>query len=335
MFKLVLIMAVVLISALSAVACGPGNESSSMTLYSGRSETLIQPLIDQFITDTGIDVRVKYGSTSGTVALLLEEGDASPADVVLLQDAGALGALAKEHKLAPLPQNLLTRVQAVFRSHDDDWVGISGRARTVVYNTEKLNPSDLPDSIQGFVHPKWKGRIGWAPTNGSFQAFVTALRITGSDAATKFWLEGIKANEPIVYPKNTPIVDAVGRGEVEVGFVNHYYLLRFLAEHGENFAARNYYPRGDAGGMMNVAGVGILESSKAKPVALKFIDYLLSESAQSYFSDETGEYPLIDGVASNPANPQLADLDILDIDLGNLDDLRGTLDLMREVGVIP
>ena len=186
MFKLVLIMAVVLISALSAVACGPGNESSSMTLYSGRSETLIQPLIDQFITDTGIDVRVKYGSTSGTVALLLEEGDASPADVVLLQDAGALGALAKEHKLAPLPQNLLTRVQAVFRSHDDDWVGISGRARTVVYNTEKLNPSDLPDSIQGFVHPKWKGRIGWAPTNGSFQAFVTALRITGSDAATKF-----------------------------------------------------------------------------------------------------------------------------------------------------
>ena len=335
MFKLTRILALLVISVVSAAACGIDNESDSITLYSGRSQTLIQPLIDNFITDTGIDVQVKYGSTSGTVALLLEEGDASPADVVLLQDAGALGALAKENKLGSIPNNLLTRVEATFRSHDHNWVGISGRARTVIYNTDKLTPADLPDSIQGFTNPEWKGRIGWAPTNGSFQAFVTALRITGGDATTKSWLEGIKANEPVVYPKNTPIVDAVGRGEVEVGFVNHYYLLRFLTEQGDGFAARNYYPRGDVGGMMNVAGVGILESSKAKPVALKFIDYLLSESAQTYFSDETGEYPLIDGVASNPANPQLADLDILDIDLGNLDDLRGTLDLMRDVGITP
>jgi iron(III) transport system substrate-binding protein len=335
MVKRSLILALLLLSAVSAIACESGNEPDSLTLYSGRSETLIQPLIDKFIADTGIDVRVKYGSTSGTVALLLEEGDASPADVVLLQDAGAIGALAKEKKLGPIPHNLLTRVQAKYRSHNDDWVGISGRARTVIYNTEKLTPASLPDSIQGFTHPEWKARIGWAPTNGSFQAFVTALRITEGDAATKSWLEGIKANEPVAYPKNTAIVDAVGRGEVEVGFVNHYYLLRFLAEHGEEFPARNYYPRGDVGGMMNVAGVGIMTSSTAKPIALKFIDYLLSESAQSYFSDETGEYPLIDGLSSNPANPQLSDLDVIHIDLGNLDDLRGTLDLMRDVGILP
>ncbi len=335
MFKRPLIFAAVVLLALAAAACGSDDDSKSLTVYSGRADTLIQPLIDQFISDTGIDVQVKYGSTSGTVALLLEEGDASPADVVLLQDAGALGALAKENRLADIPSELLERVDSKFRSHDNNWVGISGRARTVIYSTATLTPADLPDSVLDFVDPKWKGRIGWAPTNGSFQAFVTALRVTQGDDATKAWLEGIKANEPIDYPKNTPIVDAVGRGEVEVGFVNHYYLLRFLEEQGDGFAARNYYPPGDVGGMMNVAGVGVLGTSEAKDTAEQFIDYLLSESAQTYFADETGEYPLIAGVPSNPGNPQLADLNVPDIDLGNLDDLRGTLDLMREAGVLP
>jgi iron(III) transport system substrate-binding protein len=328
------LIAVLAVIASIAAACG-SDDDGSIVVYSGRTDTLIQPLIDQYIADTGNEVEVRYGSTSGTVSLLLEEGDASPADVVLLQDAGALGALAAENKLADLPENLLERVDAKFRSHHDNWVGISGRARTVIYSTETLTIEDLPASVLDFTDPKWKGRIGWAPTNGSFQAFVTALRITLGDGATKDWLEGIKANEPVDYPKNTPIVDAVGRGEVEVGFVNHYYLLRFLAEQGDDFAARNYFPPSDVGGMMNVAGVGILETSESKSAAEELIDYILSESAQSYFSDETGEYPLIAGVASNPANPQLADLNVLDIDLGSLDDLRGTLDLMRDAGVLP
>jgi iron(III) transport system substrate-binding protein len=334
MFKRPALLALIALLTLIAAACGSDDEQS-LIVYSGRSDTLIQPLIDQYIADTGIAVEVRYGSTSGTVALILEEGDASPADVVLLQDAGALGALAAEDKLADIPSELLDRVDSKFRSHHDNWVGISGRARTVIYSTATLTPADLPASVMDFVDPQWKGRIGWAPTNGSFQAFVTALRITEGDDATKAWLEGIKANEPIDYPKNTPIVDAVGRGEVEVGFVNHYYLLRFLAEQGDDFAARNYFPAEDVGGMMNVAGVGIMETSGAKDAAEAFIDYLLSASAQSYFSDETGEYPLIEGVASNPANPQLAELNVPDIDLSNLDDLRGTLDLMREAGVLP
>ena len=335
MFNGPLVFTMVALFALVAPACGSGDDSNTVTVYSGRSNTLIQPIIDQFIEDTGVTVKVRYGSTSGTVALLLEEGDASPADVVLLQDAGALGALEGEQRLAKISSDLLDLVDSKFRSHDDKWVGISGRARTVIYNTDTLSVADLPDSVMDFVDPKWKGKVGWAPTNGSFQAFVSALRVTEGDAATIAWLEGIKANEPIDYPKNTPIVDAVGRGEVEIGFVNHYYLLRFIAEQGEEFAARNYFPPGDVGGMMNVAGVGIMDSSEAKDVAEEFIGYLLSEKAQQYFSDETGEYPLITGVASNPNNPQLADLNVPEIDLGNLDDLRGTLDLMREAGVLP
>ena len=243
----------------------------------------MQPLLTQFEEETGIKALVRYASTSGTVALLLEEGDNSPADVVLLQDAGALGALEKEGMLRSLPSELLDRVDPRFRSRSGSWVGVSGRARTVVYNVEAVDPErDLPNSILDFTDPKWSGRIGWAPANGSFQAFVTALRVTMGDDAAVAWLEGIDANEPTSFPNNTSIVEAVGRGDVEVGFVNHYYLHRFLAERGEGFGARNYYLKGDVGALVNVAGAGIIETTDggcAQALAEQLIEFLLGTEA--------------------------------------------------------
>ncbi|MCL0101839.1 iron ABC transporter substrate-binding protein [Dehalococcoidia bacterium] len=297
---------------------------------------MIQPLLDQFSADTGIEVKVRYGSTSGTVNLLLEEGTASPADVVLLQDAGALGALAKEDALITLPDDLLNRVDKRFRSWAGEWVGVSGRARTVIYNTTAIDPNrDLPASIHGFAEPEWRGRLGWAPANGSLQAFVTALRVIEGDAAAKTWLEGIKANKAVEYPKNTAIVDAVGRGEVEVGFVNHYYLYRFLKEKGASFGARNHYLPGGAGALINVAGVGISRTSDSQESSKRFVKYLLSEPAQRYFAEQTMEYPLTKGVDPAGDLPSLVSLNPPDIDLSNLDDLRGTLALLRKVGVLP
>jgi iron(III) transport system substrate-binding protein len=334
MGKAIRMLAFILITAAVLGGGGCGSDDKTITLYSGRSEALVQPIIDQFVEATGIDVAVRYGNTASTVALILEEGDATPADLVLLQDAGALGALAKEHVLANVPTEFLTRVDEKFRSREGEWVGISGRARTVIYNTESVTTGDLPASVLDFVDDEWKRRIGWAPTNGSFQAFVTALRIAQGDDAAKAWLEGIKANDPTDYPNNTSIVDAVGRGEVEVGFVNHYYLLRFLAEQGEGFGARNYFPSGDIGGLMNVAGVGIIARGDTD-AAEDLVDYLLQATAQTYFAQETGEYPLIIGIASRDGIPTLAELNVPDVDLSNLEDLRGTLDLMRDAGVLP
>ena len=329
------LLAVVLSATLALSACGSGNDNS-VTVYSGRSESLVQSLLAQFEEETGIEVLVRYASTSGTVALLLEEGDNSPADIVLLQDAGALGALEKEGMLRSLPSEILDRVEPRFRSRSGSWVGLSGRARTVVYNVEAVDPErDLPNSILDFTNPKWSGRIGWAPVNGSFQAFVTALRVTMGDDAAIAWLEGINANEPTSFPNNTSIVEAVGRGDVEVGFVNHYYMHQFLAERGEGFGARNYYLKGDIGALVNVAGAGIIETTGARDLAEQFIEFLLGTEAQRYFADETNEYPLAAGVESAAGVPSIAELDPPDIDLSNLDDLRGTLDLMRSVGVLP
>lgn len=315
----------------------PGTLSApaGLVVYSGRSEDLVGPIVESFEKATGIDVQVRYGDTAELAATILEEGNNSPADVYWAQDAGALGALAGAGRLQPLDDDILNRVEARFRSPDGVWVGLSGRARVVIYNTTLLQPDDLPDSIWGFTDPRWKGKIGWAPTNGSFQAFVTALRVLEGDARAREWLSGIQANQPKVYEGNTAIVDAAGKGEIEVGFVNHYYLFRFLKERGDSFPARNHtFPGGDVGNLINVAGAGILDTAKNVENAEAFIRFMLSEEAQAYFAEQTTEYPLVAGIAIDPRLKPLLEIETPDVDLSNLDDLEGTLQLLQELGIL-
>jgi len=314
----------------------PDLRGSEVVVYSGRSEVLVQPVLDAFAKSTGIKVRARYASTGAIAATILEEGRNSPADVVLMQDAGALGALSQAGLLDQLSDELLARVDPRFRSPKGEWVGVSGRARVVVYNTKSISPErDLPSSILGFTDPKWRGRIGWAPTNGSFQAFVTALRLQLGDAAARQWLEGIKANRPKDYPSNPAIVTAVATGEIDVGFVNHYYVHEFIRERGLDFQARNFYfTDRDIGAMVNVAGAGILKSSKHKDAARRLLDYLLGPEAQTHFAKETFEFPLIKGVPPPAGVPPLESLDPPKVNLGSLADLNGTLELMRKAGVL-
>ena len=237
--------------------------------------------------------------------------------------------------LRPLSEAVLGRVPARFRDPGDRWVGTTGRARVLVYNTELLTPEDLPDTVSGLTDARWKGRIGWAPTNGSFQAFVTALRLLEGEDAARDWLTGVLANEPTPYPNNVAIYQAVADGEVEVALSNHYYLFRFLSQHGEDFTARSVSPAGGgAGGLINISGVGVLDTAQNPEAAERFLAYLLSETVQERFARETFEYPLVPGVATDPAVTPLSEVNPPDLELGDLDDLRGTLDLLREVGAI-
>ena len=343
------LLVVLLTSALlGTAACGSsgdGNggsdgaqalEEADLVVYSGRNENLISPLLDQFTEATGIEVTARYGGSAELAAQLLEEGSRTPADVFLSQDAGALGALQDDGRLGPLDAAVLDKVPARYRSKDGRWVGVSGRSRVLVYNPTRGPEDPRPKSVFELTDPKYKGKVGYAPTNASFQSFVTAMRVVAGEERTRAFLEGFAANEPKAYDRNSLIVDAVDSGEIPLGLVNHYYLYEKASEAGglDKLTASNHlFPGDDVGSMVNVAGVGVLDGKQSREAAA-FVEYLLGPEAQKYFAEETKEFPLVAGVEADvPGLPPLESLKGPDIDLSELDTLAQTLALLDEVGL--
>jgi iron(III) transport system substrate-binding protein len=320
----------VLACALALPACGGGD---ALTVYSGRQERLVGPLIERFERESGVDVEVRYGDSAELAATLAEEGDGTPADLVLLQDAGALGSVEQAGLLAPLPRATLERIGERYRSPAGRWVGVTGRSRVVAYSTERVRPEELPDTIFGFTEPEWRGRIGFPPPNASFQAFVSAMRLTVGDERTRAWLEGIKRNEPTLLENNIQTNEAIAAGEIDVGFVNNYYLGELKAER-PGFPVENHYlrPR-DPGSLVNVSGAGIVAGSDRAAEAQRLVDFLLSEPAQRDFRERLFEYPLVEGIPAPEGSPPLEDLQGPDVDLRRLGGLlQSTLQLLNEVG---
>lgn len=311
--------------ALTATAC---SESASLTVYSGRTENLIGPLLDRFSEESGISVSVKYGSSADLALLIAEEGDRTPADVFISQSPGAVGFLVGEGRLAALDAAVLELVAPEFRNADGRWVGLSGRVRVLVYNTEQVDASSLPASVFDLTDPRYSGEVGLAPANGSFQDFVTAMRELHGDDVTRAWLEGMEANGAETYANNTAIVQAVGRGEVQYGLVNHYYNLRLKAEDPGLESANHFFASGDVGSLLIATAAGMLESSDRPSEANQLIRFLLGTSAQTFFSQETLEYPLAAGVEPSEALPAL---DLLSVATYDFDRLGGGLTRTREL----
>jgi iron(III) transport system substrate-binding protein len=249
------------------------------------------------------------------------------------QDAGALGAVEQEDLLAPMPKPLLDRVPARFRDPRGMWMGVSGRARVVAYSDERLTAAELPDSVFDFTDPKWKGRIGFPPPNASFQAFISAMRLNVGDQRTREWLEDIKRNEPTLLENNIQTEEAIAAGEIDVGFVNHYYVYELKAERRDFPVANHFLRPGDPGALVNVAGVGILKEAADDAAARRFAEFMLSPTAQRYFAHSTYEYPLVDGIEGPEGLRPLGDVQGPEIELGELGGkLRSTLEMLSEVG---
>ena len=311
-----------------------------LTIYSGRSESLVKPLLTRFEKASGIKVEVRYADTAQLAAQLTEEGAAKTrADVFFAQDAGALGAVTRKRLFAALPAEVLGKVPAEFRAKDGTWVGVTGRSRVLVYNTDQVAGADLPKSVFEVTGAKWRGRIGVAPTNGSFQAFVTAIRVTHGDARAAEFLKSLKANDARIFPNNVTIVEEVNEGRLAAGLVNHYYVFEKAKEKGttvEGLKARLHFFRGgDTGALVNAAGVGVLAHSANDPDTRAFVDYLLGTEAQTYFGQQVFEYPLVAGVPLAAGLPAIADLDPPKIDLNDLDTLQQTIKLIKESGLAP
>ena len=311
---------------------GCGGEDADLTIYSGRNERLVGDLVKDYEKRTGLNVEVRYGDSAELAAQIAEEGNNSPADVFFAQDAGALGSV--EPQLAPLPAAIQQKSPERYRDPKGRWVGVSARSRVVAFDSRELQDGDLPDTVFDFTKPEWKGRIGLAPTNASFQAFVSAMRLEIGDERTRQWLEGIKANEPRTYENNIQTEEAIARNEIDVGFVNHYYAYELRAEQ-PGFPVRNHFLRkGDPGSLVNAAGAGVLKATDAKPDAERFVDYLLSRQGQVYFADKLYEYPVIAGVSPPDGLPPLDHLKGPSIRLADLGrELRPTLQMLDEVGL--
>jgi iron(III) transport system substrate-binding protein len=340
-FRTAAVVTVAALLATGLAACGGGSNGggspAALTVYSGRSEALVGPLIQQFTQETGITVDVRYGNTAQMAAQLMEEGDRSPAHVFLAQDAGALGAVAKAGLFAPLPEEILDRVPAQYRATNGQWVGVTGRARVLAYDSQTLDPADLPASVFDLTAPEWRGRVGVAPTNASFQAFVTAMRVQHGDDRARQWLADLAANDPQIRENNVQIVADIDEGRLAVGLVNHYYVFERAKELGvgiDDLRVRlHFFPDGDTGALVNVSGVGLLSSAADNANARRFIEYLLSPTGQRYFAEQTFEYPLIAGVALDPALPPLDELEAPDIDLNDLDTLAATVEMIQQSGL--
>jgi iron(III) transport system substrate-binding protein len=335
--RLSALLAVALVAA--AAGCGGddggGSGSGTLTIYSGREEELVAPLLEQFERESDVQLEVRYADSAELAATIAEEGENSPADVFFAQDPGSLGALEEEDLLAELPDELLDRVPERFRDPDGRWTGTSGRVRVLAYNTEALSEAEVPDSVFDLADPKWKGKIGFPPTNASFQAFVTAMRLSAGEERTREWLKGFAANDPKTYEKNTPVVEAVAAGEIELGLVNHYYLYLVKEEQSDAPVANHFLEAGDPGALVSVAGAGIIDGTDDEELARDFVEYLLSDEGQRFYTEEAeeAEYPLVDGIEPKQGLPPIETLDGPDVQLDAFGpELEKTLELIREVG---
>lgn len=310
--------------------------AETITLYSGRSKSLVDPIIQQFEKETGIEVKVSYANTTQLAAKLLTEGKKSPAALFWAQDAGALGAVSKEKLFEELPKSILNKVPKTFRHDDGYWIATSGRARVLAYSPERVKMEDLPESVFELTQSKWRGKVGWAPLNASFQAFVTAMRGQVGEKRTEKWLSEMKDNGTKAYPKNTPIIEALAAGEIDLGLPNHYYLFRLKKGNPKLSVEQTFFKAKDAGNLVNVAGIGLLKNSDNKKTALKFIEFLLSAKAQQYFVSEVFEYPVTEGVIPNTNLLPLEELlkIVPKFDLNEMDDLEGTIKLLRRAGIM-
>ncbi|HIW96258.1 MAG TPA: iron ABC transporter substrate-binding protein [Candidatus Corynebacterium gallistercoris] len=307
---------------------------TSLVVYSGRNEELIQPLIDKFEASHDIKVDVRYGKTTEMAATILEEGKDSPAEVFLSQDAGALGAVAGQDLLVKLPNDVTSLVAEDYTSKDGSWVGLTGRARVAAYDSEDLKADEVPADVHELTKPEWKGKVGIAPGNASFQSFVTAMRVMEGEDAAREWLQGLKDNDVQIFGKNGEILEAVNNGSLPVGLINHYYWARSESDPKDQRAQLKFGEAGTVSALVNVTGAGILPAGENSEAAMEFVKFLLSEEGQKYFLEETAEYPLVEGMGTPADVPPLEDLGGPDINLSDLDSLEETVQLITEVGLL-
>ena len=317
----------------TADTTGAAADGGALTVYSGREEEYMAPVFDTYEKESGTTLDVRYGDSADLALLIGEEGSKTPADVFIAQSPISQSYLRQKDLLSELPQDVLDRVPAKLRAEDGTWVGIAGRQRVLVFNTDLVEESDLPKSVTDLTKAAYEGKVAVAPSNASFQDFVAALnQLMGKEKADA-WLKGMAANGAKTYAKNGAIVEAVTRGEIPMGLVNHYYVLEAKEDNPNAPVAAYRFPGTDPGSLFLVATASVPEATPDKAQADGLVKFLLSDPAQELIVAGEGEYPTVPGVKAAEGAPSLAESDYPAYDLSNQADLKAIATQIRESGL--
>lgn len=326
-------------TALLTISCSE-ESTDELVVYSGRSQALVDNLVEQFKEETGVNIKVRYGNDAELLAILNEEGDKSPADVIWANTTGALSNATEQNLLATLPDSLLNK-PASYTSESGKWIPVTVRFRVLAYNPQNVDVADLPESVMDLPNmEQFEGRIGWTPTYSSFYDFMTAMRILNGKEAAAQWLSNMQELNPKSYNSNTPMVQAIAAGEVDIALTNHYYILRMKQGEEESDSdstiSTYHFAEGDIGNLALVTGAGQLNTADDPELAQQFLSFLLSKNAQEYAAQSVHEYPAIRGVSlpEYMLNEEAAFELSPEYNYEQLQELDETLNLLREAGLI-
>jgi iron(III) transport system substrate-binding protein len=322
--------------ALALSACGSSAHGTTITLYNGQHEQTTAALVSAFEKQTGIHVEVRTGDEAELGNQILQEGSSSPADVFYTENTPVLEALREHGLLAPVASATLAAVPSRYDSAQGDWVGVSARVSALVYNTSQVKPAELPSSILELAEPRWKGRVGFAPSETDFQPLITAIVKLDGLATAERWLKGLQANGK-AYPDNETVVAQVNNGESAVGPINHYYWFRLRAElgAGATHSALHYYAPESPGDLVNVSGAAVLRSSSHRAAAQRFLAFLVSRTGQETIAHGNSyEYPLRPGVPPAPGLRPFAQLAPAPLTPAELGDGSQALALEQKLGLL-
>ncbi|MFW6350602.1 MAG: substrate-binding domain-containing protein, partial [Thiohalospira sp.] len=303
--------------------------AGELSVYLGRGEGGLYEQIVEAIRERSpeLALELRRGSSSGLANTLVAEGrhGGARADLFWSIDASSLGYVVNEGLTRPVPASLHEPLPEAFRFKG--FAPISGRVRSIAYNPERVQADDLPERVMDLAGTDLK--IGWAPSYGACQSFLTAMRLLEGEGATREWMETIQGQSR-AYAGELGAVMAAAQGEVDLALANHYYTLR-LKEGQPDLSLELAFTRGDAGSLVNTAGAALLSDSET---AVDFVRYLHSREVQGFLAEQAFEIPLAGGVESPSGIPAVADLEPPELDLTQLGDVQPTLDLMRQAGVL-
>ncbi len=335
-------LAALLTLPLTLAACAGGSaeeafeaEPGALQIYSSQHRDVTEAWAAAFTESTGIKTQVREGQDASMGHMIVEEGDASPADVFLTENSPAMTIVERAGLLAPVDEQTLGQLGEGLAPSSGRWTAIAARSTVLVYNTDEISEDELPSSIMDLADAEWAGRWGGAPGGADFQAIVAGMLSDRGEQETQAWLDALADNAEI-YQNNIATMQAVNAGEVPVGIMYHYYWYRDQAgdKAGSASTKLHYFGNQDPGAFVSLSAGGVLASSDMAEEAQQFLAYITSPEGQQVLVDSGSmEYAVGTGVESDPALPPLDSLDAPPVDpfTLNSDDV---VTLMTDAGIL-